>query len=118
MAILLVTRVHRQQRLSQQQRVGTDKSQVEEAARGDQSDETVSHGAAAKREGERAACTSSSMRTTPSTCHAHRARAAQLVHMLNVSRNLWQEGSMSCGCTQNLRLVVVVTIHLRPKVQQ
>ena len=68
--------------------------------------------------GEPAACTSNSMRTTPSACHAHSARAAQLVHMLTVSLNLWQEGSTSCGCTRATRLVVVVTILLRHQVRQ
>ena len=68
--------------------------------------------------GEPAACTSNSMRTTPSARHAHSARAAQLVHMLTVSLNLWQEGSTSCGCTHATRLVVVVTILLRHQVRQ
>ena len=58
------------------------------------------------------------MRTTPSARHAHSARAAQLVHMLTVSLNLWQEGSTSCGCTRATRLVVVVTILLRHQVRQ
>ena len=68
--------------------------------------------------GEPAACTSNRMRTTPSARHAHSARAAQLVHMLTVSLNLWQEGSTSCGCTRATRLVVVVTILLRHQVRQ
>ena len=68
--------------------------------------------------GEPAACTSKSVRTTPSARHAHSARAAQLVHMLTVLRNLWQEGSTSCGCTRATRLVGVVTILLRHQVRQ
>jgi hypothetical protein len=68
--------------------------------------------------GEPAACTSNSTSTTPSARHTHSARAAQLVHMLTVSLNLWQEGSTSCGCTRATRLVVVVTILLRYQVRQ
>ena len=68
--------------------------------------------------GEPAACTSNSMRTTPSARHAHSARAAQLVHMLTVLHNLWQEDSTSCGCTPATRLVVLVTILQRHKVRK
>ena len=68
--------------------------------------------------GEPAACTSNSTSTTPSARHAHSARAAQLVPMLTVLRNLWQEGSTSGGCTRGIRLVVVVTILLRHQVRQ
>ena len=68
--------------------------------------------------GEPAPCTSNSMRTTPSARHAHSARAAQLVHMLTVLRNLWQEDSTSCGCTPTARLVVLVAILQRHKVRK
>ena len=68
--------------------------------------------------GEPAACTSNSMRTTPSARHAHSARAAQLVPMLTVLRNLWQEDSTSCGCTPTARLVVLVAILQRHKVRK
>ena len=68
--------------------------------------------------GEPAACTSNSTSTTPSARHAHSARAAQLVHMLTVLRNLWQEDSTSCGCTPTTRLVVLVTILQRHKVRK
>ena len=47
--------------------------------------------------GEPAACTSNSTSTTPSACHAHSARAAQLVHMLTVLRNPWQGAARAAG---------------------
>ena len=68
--------------------------------------------------GESAACTSNSTSTTPSARHAHSARAAQLVHMLTVLHNLWQEDSTSCGCTPTARLVVLVAILQRHKVRK
>ena len=68
--------------------------------------------------GEPAACTSNSTSTTPSARHAHSARAAQLVPMLTVLRNLWQEDSTSCGCTPTARLVVLVAILQRHKVRK
>ena len=68
--------------------------------------------------GEPAACTSNSTSTTPSARHAHSARAAQLVPMLTVLRNLWQEDSTSCGCTPAARLVVLVAILQRHKVRK
>ena len=69
--------------------------------------------------GEPAACTSNSCTsTTTSARHAHSARAAQLVHMLTVLRNLWQEDNTSCGCTPATRLVVLVTILQRHKVRK
>ena len=68
--------------------------------------------------GEPAACTSNSMRSPSSARHAPSARAAQLVHMLTVLRNLWQEDSTSCGCTPTARLVVLVAILQRHKVRK